>query len=934
MVITNSGTADVEVTGITIKTNVAANTFTLGGATGSGTIHADSGEGVTVTLAPTDTVAALAASNVVLTVAYSTPAGTSSDVTVSVAITDKTDISDKITAPDAGTYTYSGSVQGPAHSGNVTLDDGSTVNVENSYKGRGGTTYGPSTTKPTDAGTYTLTVQVPSANADYKGSDTVDFAINPKSVSLPTGAYFTKVYDGDNTTLMAVDVQNGAGVSLMQDAAASKLDGVVSGEDGLYLSAIANGAGTFNAADVADCESFTVSDASKMTLAAITGGTDGSNPKNYAFTTSAQSAKLTPKALTLGAATLSKKYDAMEDIVSVGEVTPNNNGTYTFVKSGTGAEDDPYLITVTDTTIGSQNVKLTAITGKYDQKDHTAANVAVSGYTLTDGTAKGGNYVINGTATPTEKVSASNTLNLTGSITKGDPTIKITNLNQTVSSASSVAALTAEVSPVDATAAPVIEYYLPYNDVVVTAANCDCGAVEKSAHTEDCPFATSSGVTPCICGAGDGVAYGTKHTAACDYGKTGGNLDADCNCTVRSGSTLTNAVDHAAAGCAAVVSTAQNDWFKSGDVITGTTQTALEYIKAQSGNQTYLVRASMVATTDLNAITACADTNPDNASAGNTVTEAANKAMKMTVTIDSGSHSSGGGGGSSSYTVKFDAGKNGKITKGNASTSVSSGSKVAASKVPEITANDGYKFLGWSLDGKKTVDPTEQKITKSVTFTALYAEEAVLNKEDHMAYIKGYENGTFRPGNNITRAEVAAIFSRILKNSTDVAGSSASSFTDVAATAWYAPYVTVMEQQGLLNGYSDGTFRPEAPITREEFTAMATRVVGVTKAGELPFSDVKSDRWSIDNIFTAYENGWIRGYEDGTFRPEAKLTRAEAVKMVNAMLERTITSESVDGASYNTFSDVASSHWAYYDVIEASNAHQYTKEDGKETWTK
>ncbi len=286
---------------------------------------------------------------------------------------------------------------------------------------------------------------------------------------------------------------------------------------------------------------------------------------------------------------------------------------------------------------------------------------------------------------------------------------------------------------------------------------------------------------------------------------------------------------------------------------------------------------------------------------------------------------SGGGSSITSYKVTFKAGENGKITKGNSSVSISRNAKIIDTQIPEITANDGYKFIGWGIDGKTTVDPTAAAVTKAITFTALYeaettepttepTQEPTSEAKQHKAYIVGYE-GKFIPDGNITRAETAAILAR-LTDGFNENESYISAFPDVVSGAWYANYIGFEEKQNVINGYEDGTFKPEESITRAEFASMITHFSKLnTSNADIPFADT-GGHWAAEQIAAGAGAGYIKGYEDNTFRPEHYITRAEAVAIINRMLDRNDITE-----FENPFTDVSNSHWAYADIIEAAVTH-------------
>jgi hypothetical protein len=209
-----------------------------------------------------------------------------------------------------------------------------------------------------------------------------------------------------------------------------------------------------------------------------------------------------------------------------------------------------------------------------------------------------------------------------------------------------------------------------------------------------------------------------------------------------------------------------------------------------------------------------------------------------------------------------------------------------------------------------------------------------LNKQDHFAYMAGYPDNLFMPDNSISRAEVTVMFSRLLTQKMDSDSDYTVSFPDIDADAWYKSQVGFMEQYGIVEGYEDGTFRPENPITRAEFAVIASKFDKLSDTEENAFSDVDDDYWATPYILLAHSNGWINGYEDGTFRPLNSITRAEVVSIVNRMLERSCDSEFVTENAENivNYSDISDQHWAYLDILEASNAHLYEK-NPDEVWT-
>ena len=211
-----------------------------------------------------------------------------------------------------------------------------------------------------------------------------------------------------------------------------------------------------------------------------------------------------------------------------------------------------------------------------------------------------------------------------------------------------------------------------------------------------------------------------------------------------------------------------------------------------------------------------------------------------------------------------------------------------------------------------------------------------LNTEDHVAYIIGYEDGTGRPGANITRAEVATIFFRLLTDETrESYWSQSSGFTDVASGAWYNNAVSTLTRAGILDGYEDGSFRPNASITRAEFTKIAVsffKHAGGASAN--PFNDVPDSAWYAEFVKAAAELGLIDGYEDGTFRPNAPITRAEACTIVNRTLGRAPDKDNLlPEHEMLTWPDNSRDAWYYAQIQEATNSHDYQWLGAIELWT-
>lgn len=205
----------------------------------------------------------------------------------------------------------------------------------------------------------------------------------------------------------------------------------------------------------------------------------------------------------------------------------------------------------------------------------------------------------------------------------------------------------------------------------------------------------------------------------------------------------------------------------------------------------------------------------------------------------------------------------------------------------------------------------------------------------HFAYVNGYPNGTFRPNGNITRGEVAMIFARLSVEGMNVPAVYTDKYSDVNGEQWYADAISYMSTKGVLTGYPDGSFKPEAPITRAELAAIVTRYNDAVGTGQaIVFSDVLDSHWASENIARASQNSWITGYPDGTFKPDQAITRAETVTMTNKMLDRFADESFVNSntALLNNYTDI-SGHWAFFQIHEASNSHYYVRNnDNSETW--
>ena len=213
-----------------------------------------------------------------------------------------------------------------------------------------------------------------------------------------------------------------------------------------------------------------------------------------------------------------------------------------------------------------------------------------------------------------------------------------------------------------------------------------------------------------------------------------------------------------------------------------------------------------------------------------------------------------------------------------------------------------------------------------------------LNGDDHFAYIVGYPDGNVKPGSSITRAEVATIFFRLLTEDVRTANSTqANSLSDVSRGQWFNHAISTLSSMGIVKGNPDGTFDPDAPITRAEFAAIAARFDDKNTNTTSNFSDIAS-HWAKNEIGVAANKGWINGYPDSTFRPDQYITRAEAMTLVNRVLNRLPEkSEDLLDDMIKWPDNADASVWYYLAVQEATNSHDYSDKsdaDKYEKWTK
>ena len=267
-------------------------------------------------------------------------------------------------------------------------------------------------------------------------------------------------------------------------------------------------------------------------------------------------------------------------------------------------------------------------------------------------------------------------------------------------------------------------------------------------------------------------------------------------------------------------------------------------------------------------------------------------------------------------------------------------------KLPEsLFTNARYRFVGWKIDnmGETLAAGAEISVDDDITVYAQWASVStginlyvnledispLMNTDEHKEYIYGRPNSKFAPEADMTRAEVAQMFYNLLRDK-DV--EITVSFADVAEDSWYYTAINTLASLGFLGGFPDGLFHPEESITRAQFSAIIVRLA-VISPGTVRFSDVPETHWAYDYVNTAAAHGWIQGVGNDLFEPERNISRAEAITLVNRMLGRYPDRDYIDShTDLVQYSDLDNSHWAYYEVMEASNAHDFERYIGGEFW--
>ena len=252
-----------------------------------------------------------------------------------------------------------------------------------------------------------------------------------------------------------------------------------------------------------------------------------------------------------------------------------------------------------------------------------------------------------------------------------------------------------------------------------------------------------------------------------------------------------------------------------------------------------------------------------------------------------------------------------------------------------VTDNKGNAKAGTSVILK---DKNKGEATGTTDKNGVVA----LPGKTHTAYIFGYNDGTFRPDNNMSRAEAAAIFARLISEQKGEKISGKSDFADVKSSEWYSKFIGYIEKYGIIKGYDNNTFKPDENISRAEFVAMTVRFNSLfndVKKGSytVKYTDVASNYWAYSDIAYAKHAGWLNGYADGTFKGDNAITRAEVVTVVNKATGRTADEGYINKnlSSLNKFTDLKNnSHWAFYAIAESANTHIGVTNSDNETWVK
>ena len=310
----------------------------------------------------------------------------------------------------------------------------------------------------------------------------------------------------------------------------------------------------------------------------------------------------------------------------------------------------------------------------------------------------------------------------------------------------------------------------------------------------------------------------------------------------------------------------------------------------------------------------------------------------ITLTAQWTKRSSGGSGSSSrdyDYTLRY-------VTNGGKAIASETKSKSWTKDYEDLPmpTRAGYRFDGWYYDSalKKEVTGDVKVNSRTVTLYAGWTGSSVpdsLNGEDHFAYVQGYADGTVRPNTPVTRAQVATILFRLLDESVRKEYlTESNTFTDVAANYWANTAISTMANMGVFKGRTADRFDPNAPITRGEFAAVCARFDDSKVKTTETYSDING-YWAANEILRAAALGWVQGYQDGSYRPNNSITRAQVVTMINRVLCRMPEKNADLLKGMSSFTDCAEDDWCYLAIQEATNSHDYKTKSGSihEKWT-
>ena len=340
-----------------------------------------------------------------------------------------------------------------------------------------------------------------------------------------------------------------------------------------------------------------------------------------------------------------------------------------------------------------------------------------------------------------------------------------------------------------------------------------------------------------------------------------------------------------------------------------------------------------------------------------TATKSTDANGKVTLPVKStgGGSSSGGGGGrggssggsyiSSNITNITVTDKNSKTVSVSKSTDKDGKITLTLPNGADLTGDNYYTIKATDNKGNAKAEISivlKDKKNNTANGTTDKNGMLILPGSKHKAYIMGYPDGSFRPDGDMSRAEAATIFARLIADKKNESVKGTPSFKDTPNNEWYSAFVGYLEKYNIISGYEDGTFRPDESITRAEFVTIAVRYYSLfnevkSVSNTTKYNDLSNNYWAIENISYATSEKWLNGYSDGSFRPDIVVTRAEVVTIINRATGRNADTEFINKnlTVLNRFTDVKNnSHWAAYDIFEASNDHTGITSGSNEIWSK